>query len=382
MENENNQQNPQQQSNLIAKAVQHLKTKLHGTNIYKNIACLTLATLTAFGVAFSTGCSSDPVGPDGNYICSDCGGSHKTSDHGKKDESGYTNLLKSAMENEEYQQIIEQASKNDYKRESDLYLLNQHPYGFLKDQGYDIEKIKNGELSCVTFSFVLDDQPTTLYMVTHVESGTYWGNPAHTAYGYVTTNYIISYKLSKDEIEEYVKACDQGFVYSFFLNDVISRQKQPTIHFTSQNTRGVQTELYESAHEFNLINSIKNHYAESLVLGVDNDKQTLEVLAINKGKDCLEIGTMIDTRSEEPELYYKEGLLSGYSTRGFSQTFNVNKSYKITYVNNTQIDNATCDYVDRYGDSVLDTLRANTRTRWFRETYNQDWDIDDHQNNF
>jgi len=83
----------------------------------------------------------------------------------------------------------------DSKSYGDNYAYNNPeyqpiPYGFLKDEGYDIDKIKKGKIDCSSELYSIDNN---LFIELKVE------NEASTNY---LTNYILKYTLSNQELKE------------------------------------------------------------------------------------------------------------------------------------------------------------------------------------
>ena len=218
----------EEKQNLIARTINHLKTKLSNTKICKRIAALTLATAMTVGISFTAGCNKDNPTPD-----SSGSGSYSTSVPGENQD--YSDLLHSVEDDPYYQSLAENVGsiKDQVK-----YQLNQHPYGFLESKGYNVNAIKNGTLTCQTFSFIKDKEPNRLYISTRVQS-----KPAHEAMQShdIADHYLISYDLTKQEMADYIAAYDQQYVYANFLNDAISKKKKATIHQFSQ------TDLYSGS---------------------------------------------------------------------------------------------------------------------------------------
>lgn len=112
----------------------------------------------------------------------------------KKDPiESFSPILQTVLKSEYYNEIIRQAKIDiqfkDYSHEtSNRY--QAIPYGFLEDEGYDIEAIKNDEIKCESDVFVLDGD---LYIACRVE------NKASTTY---YTHYVIKYKLNEQELSD------------------------------------------------------------------------------------------------------------------------------------------------------------------------------------
>jgi len=134
--------------------------------------------------------------------------------------SKYSKLLQDVLSDTYYNNLMATAKSSNAFYEYPVF--DPHPYDFLADNGHDVSAIKNKELDCFTTSFIKETEPNSLYIATKVENvGNYY------------TEYLIKYALNDKEIEDYkaLHEYDNGFHYtqSAFLNDAISKTKQPTI---------------------------------------------------------------------------------------------------------------------------------------------------------
>ena len=332
----------EKEPNLIQKAVVRVANKLHGSKIFKRVGALVIvAALSATLSACDCNNITPPPGPSTSYVCDDCGGNHRTEDHTKQTEVGYSVLLHSVEEDPYYQSIVDQVNKtrdpesNGLKRKN-CYLLNQHPYGFLQDQGYDVEAIKNGQLSCQTFSFVRADQPNKLYMVTRVlteDNG--W-------YNYV--NYMISYDLTKQEMADYKGTYAQQYIYANFLNDAISKQKKATIHMQTVSRKTPTLKLFDYAKKTGTLNEYKPFKDVGEVVYVSCEEG-------GPGENSVTIIGFTPTQAHYVTL--EDGRYASFTTTGiFDGVGNAAaecvkgeaKVYDIQYFNKTWIDCADAEY--------------------------------------
>lgn len=135
--------------------------------------------------------------------------------------SKYSKILESILTNENYNSLIK-AAKEDFNfyRSANF---DPHPYAFLKKKGHNIDAVKSGDLECRTVSYVLDEEPNNLYIMTYVENAS--SDPYY-------TEYTLKYTLSEQEMKDYKFLHKDGsdyYVQAVFMNDVISKTKKETI---------------------------------------------------------------------------------------------------------------------------------------------------------
>lgn len=220
--------------NLIAR----LNARFHTAKICKTFAGLAIAgTMLVSTVACSNEGIYNPNNTDTNTQST---GQHETTNRettgaetNRETETDvleqYSELLQNVLTNSTYNSLIAQAESGNF----DLYERGEfkpHPYAFLEEQGIDVDAIKNGELDCYTYSYVLDEEPNNLYMYTRITDDS------------VVTNYLLKYELTDQEMDDYDLTHDDPatikgyFVQAVFMNNEISKMKTPEIVGTSQMT--------------------------------------------------------------------------------------------------------------------------------------------------
>ncbi len=337
--------------NLIQRAITRIANKMYNTKVFKRVGTLTIALLTALSLSACNPKMPEPTpGPGVSTVCSECGGNHKTEDHGKQTEAGYSVLLHSIVEDPYYQSIVKLAKENVKPNNDPIdkyqYLLNQHPYGFLEKQGYDVEGIKNGEISCQTFSYVRADQPNRLYMVTRVSTDQNINSIKAKYYD----NYLISYDLSKEEMADYKGTYAQQYIYANFLNDAISKQKKVTVHMSTITTQDVSSDVFYYAEK----TGERNRYKPLKKVG-----EVLYVSAVagNSGENEISIIGFTPTQAHYVTLmdgeyiYAVNNVLYNLGSTAANKVVGEPQVYDIEYFNKTWIDCADSDYTAfrRYG---------------------------------
>lgn len=331
--------------NLIQRAITRIANKMYNTKVFKRVGTLAIALLTALSLSACDPKIPEPTpGPGISTVCSECGGNHKTEDHGKQKEAGYSVLLHSVIEDPYYQSIVNQANENRKSNTDPIdkykYLLNQHPYGFLAEQGYDVEGIKNGEISCQTFSYVRADQPNRLYMVTRVSTD----QDINSIKAKYYDNYLISYDLSKEEMADYKGTYAQQYIYANFLNDAISKQKKVTVHMSTITTQDVSSDVFSYAKKTGERNRYKPFKDVGEVLYVS-------AVAGNSGENEISIIGFTPTQAHYVTLmdgeyiYAVNNVLYNLGSTAAKQVVGEPQVYDIEYFNKTWIDCADSNYI-------------------------------------
>lgn len=201
--------------NLIKRAFSRLKTALKNAKISKKIATLSLTTaLVVSGITFA-GCSNDShnpgPGPDPNP---------------GPIESGYSQIMDTVLNDEYYTSLVDNFT---YEDNSSAY-YDPHPYGFLEDEGYNIDDIKNGSLECYSTSYMKDDGYYIRTMVENKASTDYYGC------------YIIKYDLTDQEKDELDMLFEDEYIQTPLYIQEISNQKSASV----QSEAYIAKTAYES----------------------------------------------------------------------------------------------------------------------------------------
>ncbi len=157
-----------------------------------------------------SGQSEKQTDENGEYVSSD-------ENEEESEEGRYSKILQNVLDNEYYNNLIDTAKAGN----PDLYesaKFAPHPYGFLEDEGYDVEAIKNGEIECLSHPFVIQEEPNSLYIMVRTSTD-----------ATVYTHYLIKYDLTDKEMEDYQMVHEKSFIQACFMNDMISQMKTPTV---------------------------------------------------------------------------------------------------------------------------------------------------------
>lgn len=212
----------EQKSSLISRTIKRVATKLHKSKVWKKIAGLTLVGAIAFSVSGCDNNSSIIVVAPGQQETEQPNNDKNQENDKTVDLSAYSFLIQNAYNNEAFNNIDELLATNlKNGLTADVY---SNPYTFLQKRGYDVAAIKAGKLECHTDAFILDNQPTNLYMTTYVE------NKQKSSY----EQYLLRYELTEQEAKEYHWLHKIRATQYFCLNDIISQNKTPKVLMTSK----------------------------------------------------------------------------------------------------------------------------------------------------
>ena len=201
--------------NLIKRAFSRLKTALKNAKISKKIATLSLTTaLVVSGITFA-GCSNDSHNPDPGH-----------DPNPGPIESEYSQIMDTVLNDEYYTSLVDNFT---YEDNSSAY-YDPHPYGFLEDEGYNIDDIKNGTLECYSTSYMKDDGYYIRTMVENKASTDYYGC------------YIIKYDLTDQEKDELDMLFKEQYIQTPLYIQEISNQKSASV----QSEAYIAKTAYES----------------------------------------------------------------------------------------------------------------------------------------
>lgn len=191
--------------NLLTKLATSLKVKFKNSKVVKKIAALAMAGCIALA-PFAIGCNN--TNNNGGNTPGGSGGNNTPT-------SQYSQLLQNVLDDEYYNTLISQL----YTWHDTGY-FDPHPYGFLEDEGYNVNLIKSNNLLCNTHAYVLDSEPNNLYMAVNVET--------KSAQPYFT-EYLLKYSLTEKEMNDYNMLHSEDILQAVFMNDEISKLKTPEI---------------------------------------------------------------------------------------------------------------------------------------------------------
>ncbi len=221
--------------------------------------------------------------------------------------SKYCKILESILTDENYNSIIKEAKEdfNFYRSAS----FDPHPYGFLKKKGHNIDAVKSGDLECRTVSYVLDEEPNNLYIMTYVENAS--SDPYY-------TEYTLKYTLSEQEMKDYKFLHKDGsnyYVQAVFMNDAISKTKKETIVSETKMNVKAHKEMRDSIKNILYVEEIyKSKQLDILLAGFNESKQTFDVKTFIK-------------YSNNTQMVFSDKILTNYLRRGNQKLQIINDIY-------------------------------------------------------
>ena len=247
-----------EEQSLLEKLRERLSWQnIQNNAIVKKVGKFTITTALIFSLLFTTSCGNTNGTTPGGTTNDDTHISDtiETPSGDSIDISEYSEILKTILTSDYYNNLIKdgkiaQTTGNHSCRTSNKF--QAIPYGFLEDEGYDIDAIKNDELKCETDIFVLDGE---LYIACRVE------NKANIDY---YTHYVIKYSLTEKELSDLNLTHQQlseggnttrtvSFQAPFFIQE-LSMQKNATILSKAHITKDSEKQM-----EINLQNKLNNN---------------------------------------------------------------------------------------------------------------------------
>ena len=213
------------------------------------------------------------------------------------DVSGYSQILQNILLDEQYNQLIYQATvgKNYSMLESGVF--EPHPYAFLEKQGFDIEAIKKDEIDAYTMSYVLDEEPNNLYIYTRVmQDNSYWAN------------YLLKYTLTEQEMKDYHmlhnrKGRISYFIESVLMNNEIAKTREPEI--VGKANIDI-TALDKMTDDLQRIKLFESGHLDVIFLNPNNELSTFETFLIPRYNDewqmCFE-NTVVTSKCKAKSPY-------------------------------------------------------------------------------
>ena len=179
--------------------------KLQCRSTIKRIVPKLCAGALCLSLLFTTGCNNNSNNNNENNI--------NNSEQNNNPYSEHSQVLQKVLSDNYYNWIIQEAESdiNNYNNHSykNDNLYKAIPYGFLEDEGFDIEAIKNNKLKCETELFILSNEKNSLYITCRVE------NKASENY---YTHFMLKYQLTDKELNDLnlvYKNIAQGYRASF-----------------------------------------------------------------------------------------------------------------------------------------------------------------------
>ena len=174
------------------------------------IASLVLASVVAFTACTYTPSPNTPIDPDQPGITTPVDPDNPSTNHSE--------LLYDIISNSYYSTVKDCFMQDNPRSDSQLY--DPIPYGFLEDNGYNIETIKNNTLECDSVAYIKEGENRNLYIATRIE------NEGDTPY---YTCYTLKYSLSDDELNDLIMLHRNGYFEAPLFIQELSYQKTPIV---------------------------------------------------------------------------------------------------------------------------------------------------------
>lgn len=233
------------------------------------------------------------------------------------DVSGYSPLLQNVLLSEYYDNLIGSVTNENNVLEG--WEFKPHPYAFYESQGIDVAKIKSGETEAYTMTYVLNEEPNSLYMHTRVLVDDYYYQ-----------NYLLKYSITDKELDDYhLMHTGYGvyhyYIQSVFMNNEISKTRSPEIISTSK----VKKETFEKLTiSFQNTKLTATEGCDIFLMNVDYRKGTFTIYVVpriqNESHMTIESDVaIIQCMGQvllENDIYSSPSLLNGIDILGYSTT--------------------------------------------------------------
>ncbi len=231
---------------------------LEGITMVRKMWRVAVCAILIFTLLLTTSCGvkNTPAVGNGGDTSTSGGDNDKNDDNNEeKPYSNYSKILQNVLTDDYYLGLINRRNQDSSFLSTGFF--DAHPYGFLEDEGYNIDLIKNGVIKCKTMAYILDEEPNNLYIATNVETNT--ATPYY-------TEYLIRYTLTEQEKADYHLLHKDKYLFAVFMNDEISRQKTPTVISKLKCTVEAHEKLYENLKELSFVEELLNDNALTGIL--------------------------------------------------------------------------------------------------------------------
>ena len=143
----------------------------------------------------------------------------------EEDDRKFSQITYNLMENKYYETLMDNFSSSASGRDSQIY--DPIPYGFLQNEGFNIDRIKNDELECDSMPYRKDGEENNLYIALRVETD------AQTPY---YTCYTLKYELSDKELSDVNRLHRYEYFEAPLFIQELSYQKTPVVESEASMT--------------------------------------------------------------------------------------------------------------------------------------------------
>lgn len=263
------EKDPKQEENLVKRKASLI------ARVRRPLSAILILGMLATGCSNLTG--DEPNDDPTNNSQTDPGNGKENGGQNDKYKD-YSDLFRYIKNNEYYQSEIarlKEVSIDPINIATELNKTLYHciPFTFLKNEGYNIDALKNSNAYIRCSSFIKENEPNNLYMLISIlhenESTPYYDH------------YCIRYTLTDQEIQEYPQYFPTN-AYTYegcFINDAISATKDVTIISKAKMSEEAKDNI-ESFITANIRNKFPNADCGSIALkSVDIENNTFEVYA-------------------------------------------------------------------------------------------------------
>ena len=184
----------------------------------------------------------------------------------EEDDRKFSQITYNLMENKYYETLMDNFSSSASGRDSQIY--DPIPYGFLQNEGFNIDRIKNDELECDSMPYRKDGEENNLYIALRVETD------AQTPY---YTCYTLKYELSDKELSDVNRLHRYEYFEAPLFIQELSYQKTPVVESEASMTIDCYNRILNSIVDLDRM-STDVFGTNDLILDIINFSKTNNVL--------------------------------------------------------------------------------------------------------
>lgn len=136
------------------------------------------------------------------------------------DKNKYSSILQTLFSNDYYVKLAYQVMDESRTLTKEMLPI---PYNFLREKGKNVDAYLDGTLNAFASSYMYADDLNNLYVSVKAE------NLSTSTYGNYYTNYVLKYKLTDQESEEYIYLCKDESLQGLLFIQELDIQKKPEI---------------------------------------------------------------------------------------------------------------------------------------------------------
>ncbi len=180
--------------------------------------------------------------------------------------SQYSQILQNVLKKSYYNDLLE-SHKKDFVLDQSVQNI---PYRFLEENGYDVAAYKNETLKCECMAYVKNENKNKLYLSVKAET-------QHSPDNYYA-NYLLSYNLTDKEYDELYMLHKGSYIQSgFFIQELDNLQDAKVESFTKIDVETYNVLLQDIKDDIDMLNILGNSEATFDLLDYDEESLSIKI---------------------------------------------------------------------------------------------------------